>query len=152
MFTASHKEYADAVIDLLDPDGTLIDFRLYRDHCFKTDEGIFIKDLRVIRNRNLEDLILVDNSVYSFGFQLDNGVPIIPYFNDPNDKELVYLSQYVLSLAQNGGDVREQNAATFQLREFKRASLSCYLTQPQGSNDTNHSCSARLSGVSLSDQ
>ena len=51
-------------------------------------------------------MILVDNSVYSFGFQLDNGVPIIPYFNDPNDKELVYLAQYVLSLDQNS-DVRE---------------------------------------------
>ena len=125
VFTASHKEYADAVIDLIDPEGTLVDFRLYREHCFETDDGIFIKDLRVIRNRDLKDLILVDNSVYSFGFQLDNGVPIIPYFNDPTDQELVYLAQYVLSLA-NSDDVREQNAATFQLREFKRASLSCY--------------------------
>ena len=91
---------------MIDPDGTLIDFRLYREHCFETNEGIFIKDLRVIRNRELKDMILVDNSVYSFGFQLDNGVPIIPYFNDPNDKELVYLAQYVLSLDQNS-DVRE---------------------------------------------
>jgi len=68
VFTASHKEYADAVIDLIDPTGTLIDFRLYRQHCFETNEGIFIKDLRVIKNRDLKDVILVDNSVYSFGF------------------------------------------------------------------------------------
>ena len=112
VFTASHKEYADAVIDLIDPDGTLINFRLYREHCFETKEGIFIKDLRVIRNRELKDLILVDNSVYSFGFQLDNGVPIVPYFNDPSDQELHYLAQYVLSLS-HADDVREQNAATF---------------------------------------
>lgn len=112
VFTASHKEYADAVINLIDPDGTLINFRLYREHCFETKEGIFIKDLRVIRNRDLKDLILVDNSVYSFGFQLDNGVPIVPYFNDPSDQELHYLAQYVLSLSQ-ADDVREQNAATF---------------------------------------
>ena len=68
VFTASHREYADAVIDLIDPKGTLINFRLYPEHCFETDEGIFIKDLRVIRNRDLKDLILVDNSVFSFGF------------------------------------------------------------------------------------
>lgn len=68
VFTASHREYADAVIDLIDPEGSLINFRLYREHCFQTDEGIFIKDLRVIRNRDLKDVILVDNSVYSFGF------------------------------------------------------------------------------------
>jgi len=126
VFTASHKEYADAVIDIIDPAGTLINFRLYREHCFQTKEGIFIKDLRVIRNRDLKDLILVDNSVYSFGFQLNNGVPIIPYFNDPADQELVYLAQYVLSMS-HAEDVREQNAATFQLEDFKRASLSCYL-------------------------
>ena len=46
----------------------------------------------------MKDVILVDNSVYSFGFQLDNGIPIIPYFNDPSDQEIVYLAQYVLSL------------------------------------------------------
>ena len=90
---------------MIDPEGTLINFRLYREHCFQTEEGIFIKDLRVIRNRDLKDMILVDNSVYSFGFQLDNGVPIIPYFNDPNDRELVYLAQYVLSLSASD-DVR----------------------------------------------
>lgn len=106
VFTASHREYADAVIDLIDPTGTLINFRLYREHCFETNEGIFIKDLRVIRNRDLKDVILVDNSVFSFGFQLDNGVPIIPYFNDPTDQELVYLAQYVLSLSECS-DVRE---------------------------------------------
>ena len=91
---------------MIDPEGTLINFRLYREHCFQTDEGIFIKDLRVIRNRDLKDLILVDNSVFSFGFQLDNGIPIIPYFNDPGDQELVYLTQYVLSLSDSA-DVRE---------------------------------------------
>ena len=136
VFTASHREYANAVIDLIDPAGELIEFRLYREHCYETTEGIFIKDLRVLRNRDLKDVILVDNSVYSFGFQLDNGVPIIPYFNDPNDQELVYLAQYALSLA-SADDVREQNAATFQLEEFKRASLSCYQPQP-----TLESCSA----------
>ena len=92
VFTASHREYADSVINLIDPEGILINFRLYREHCFETNDGIFIKDLRVIRNRDLKDVILVDNSVYSFGFQLSNGVPIIPYFNDPSDKELVYLA------------------------------------------------------------
>lgn len=33
VFTASRQDYADAVIDKLDPDGSLIDHRLYRQHC-----------------------------------------------------------------------------------------------------------------------
>jgi CTD small phosphatase-like protein 2 len=85
VFTASSQDYADQVIDIIDPTGSLIQFRLYRQHCYATEDGHFIKDLRVIRNRNLADMLLVDNSVHSFGFQLDNGVPIIPYYDDPND-------------------------------------------------------------------
>ena len=96
---------------------------MYREHCFEAQDGVYIKDLRVIRNRDLRDLIIVDNSVCSFGFQLDNGVPITPYYNDPNDQELVYLTQYVLSISQSE-DVREQNAATFRLEEFKKTRMS----------------------------
>ena len=33
VFTASRQDYADAVIDKLDPDNSLIDHRLYRQHC-----------------------------------------------------------------------------------------------------------------------
>ncbi len=45
-----------------------------------TEEGDHIKDLRVIGNRNMRDLIIVDNAAYSFGFQIDNGIPILPYY------------------------------------------------------------------------
>lgn len=47
-FTASHQAYADAVLDFIDPDRKLIQYRMYRDNCVETEEGIFIKDLRVI--------------------------------------------------------------------------------------------------------
>lgn len=68
VFTASHKFYADVVLDFLDPTGELIHHRLYRDHCFQTEDGVYIKDLRIIRNRSLKDMVIVDNAVYSFGF------------------------------------------------------------------------------------
>jgi len=34
----------------------------------ETEEGVFIKDLRIIKNRKLKDIVIVDNAVYSFGF------------------------------------------------------------------------------------
>lgn len=34
VFTASHKFYADVVLDHLDPKRELIHYRLYRDSCF----------------------------------------------------------------------------------------------------------------------
>ena len=76
VFTASHKCYADVVLDYLDPTGEFIHTRLYRESCIVTD-GIYIKDLRILANRNLKDVIIVDNVACSFGYQLDNGIPII---------------------------------------------------------------------------
>ena len=68
VFTASHKTYADAVLNFLDPEGDLIQKRLYRDSWYETEEGVYIKDLRIFANRKLSDIIIVDNAVYSFGF------------------------------------------------------------------------------------
>ena len=53
VFTASHQSYADVVLDYLDPARELIEHRLYRDSCMLTDEGVYIKDLRIIKNRSL---------------------------------------------------------------------------------------------------
>jgi CTD small phosphatase-like protein 2 len=74
----------------------------------ETPEGFYVKDLRVIRNRNLRDMVLVDNSVYSFGYQVDNGIPIISFYNDPEDEELLHLTFYMKCLVECN-DVRLQN-------------------------------------------
>jgi CTD small phosphatase-like protein 2 len=43
----------------------------------ETQNGFFIKDLRIIQNKELKDIIMVDNLVHSFGLQLTNGIPIL---------------------------------------------------------------------------
>ena len=37
---------------------------------------MYVKDLRIIEDRNIKDVILVDNSIISFAFNIANGVPI----------------------------------------------------------------------------
>lgn len=66
VFTASDKQYADAVLDYLDPTKKLIQARFYRDSCFKS-EGIYVKDLRIFR-KNLKDVAIVDNNIFAFAF------------------------------------------------------------------------------------
>ncbi len=73
-----------------------------------------MKDLRVIGNRSMNDMVIVDNSVYSFAFQIDNGIPIIPFYKDPADEEMLHLIYYLNCLA-NVEDVRVQNRAAFEL-------------------------------------
>ena len=48
VFTASHKSYADVVLDFIDPGRKMISHRLYRDSCVETEEGVYLKDLRII--------------------------------------------------------------------------------------------------------
>ena len=75
-WTAGHPEYANKVMDYIDPDRSIFDMRLFRDQCYVTSKGLYIKDLRMI-NRDLDRCILVDNYLYSFGFQIENGIMIV---------------------------------------------------------------------------
>jgi CTD small phosphatase-like protein 2 len=105
------------VLDHLDPERKYIQHRLFRENCVATEEGVYIKDLRIFSNRNMSDMIIVDNAAYSFAFQVDNGLPIIPYYENKNDEELLILSQYLKAIYQVK-DVREINRKVFKLNRF----------------------------------
>lgn len=98
IFTASRQDYADAVIDQLDPSGELIQYRLYRQHCVHlkgktySNLGYYTKDIRTLQNRYKEDMIIVDNLVNSFACNVENGIPIKPYIKGKDDVELEYLA------------------------------------------------------------
>ncbi len=113
IFTASHPCYANRIIDLLDPQHSIISYRLFRDNCYKTSEGVHIKDLRIIANRSAQDLILVDNAAHSYGFQLANGVPIIPFYHDKQDRQLFELTDFLIPL-HDAADVRPLLQKTFK--------------------------------------
>ena len=116
VFTASHQNYADIVIDILDPTKTLFSKRLFRNSCIHTDNGLFIKDLRIL-NTDLKSTVIIDNAVFSFAFQLDNGIPIIPFYDDKEDQFLPKIRDYILSL-KDLDDVRTKNQKTFSLTEL----------------------------------
>ena len=122
IFTASHKNYADAVLDFLDPNSIYFPYRLYRNNCtsIKLDKkDIYIKDLSLFKNISLNDIVVIDNSVMSFYFQLNNGIPILPYYNSFKDNELICLSYYLFSI-YNYNDLREANKVNFKLEIFKQ--------------------------------
>ncbi|KAG5191683.1 NLI interacting factor [Tribonema minus] len=73
VFTASLPQYANPLLDLLDPKGHITG-RLFRHHC-TFQEGYFIKDLTRLRNnQNLMNTIIVDNSPIAYKFQPENAI------------------------------------------------------------------------------
>ena len=118
IFTASVKEYADAVIDYLDPNKNMIKFRLYRNNCINVNDKIYVKDLRIIKGINLKDIILIDNSMYSFAAQLTNGILINSFYNDKNDIELYNVLGYLLNFILKINDVRLINEQFFNFQRI----------------------------------
>ena len=88
VFTASHSCYANVVLDYIDPKREWVSHRLFREKCIRTESGVYIKDLRII-DRVMSEVTLVDNASYSFGFQIDSGIPIIPFYDSKEDIELI---------------------------------------------------------------
>jgi Dullard-like phosphatase family protein len=125
VFTASDENYANKVIDLLDPDNTIFTKRLFRSSCIRTDVNLFVKDLRIL-NRDLRSVIIVDNSIFSFASQLDNGIPIIPFYDDKEDRILPKIKDYLLSL-KDLDDFRVINEKTFSLTQLYKLNISSFL-------------------------
>ncbi len=70
VFTASMKDYADPILNHIDPDSSLIHHRFYRESCVKVEVNgiqVYVKDLRMFEEDfELKDIVIVDNAVYSF--------------------------------------------------------------------------------------
>ena len=103
IFTASISDYANPLLDQLDP-FKKIPFRLFREHCTKSDNGLFIKDLNRL-GRNLKDVIIIDNNPVSFTFNKANGLPILTWHSIQSDNELIKLIP-LLTFLSNVDDIR----------------------------------------------
>lgn len=114
VFTAGEQDYADHILDYIDPDKKLFLKRLYRHDCIQV-ENFFVKDLDIILDRDKKNLIIVDNSIVSFAFDLDNGVPINSFFgSEVDDKELLFLYSFLEEVAEQP-DVRKNIQTSFRL-------------------------------------
>ena len=120
IFTASHQSYTDAVMELIDPNRVYFEYRLYRNNCLPTKidgKDFFIKDLSIIENYSLNEMVIIDNSVLSFAYHIDNGIPIVPYYEGEEDSELPILAYYLKSI-YNKKNLREENKSHIKLDSF----------------------------------
>ena len=78
----------------------------------------------IILDRELESVIIVDNSILSFAFHLDNGVPINSFMGtEEDDRELLFLYSF-LEEAVNAKDVRENIKESFKLSHLQSSIIN----------------------------
>ncbi|KAK3003838.1 hypothetical protein RJ639_019612 [Escallonia herrerae] len=90
VFTAGVEQYASLVLDRVDKGA--ISHRLYRDSCREVD-GKFVKDLSGL-GRDLGNVVIVDDNPNSFALQPENAIPIRPFTEDLEDRELGRLIEF----------------------------------------------------------
>lgn len=57
-----------------------------------------VKSMGIVSNRKKEDILIIDNLIYSYAFDMDNGIPIRPYLYGKQDYELEYLAESLADL------------------------------------------------------
>jgi len=97
IFTASLSKYANPLMDILDPERYCTG-RLFREHCVYADR-VYMKDMAQL-GRRIEDVILIDNSPNSYRPQPENAIPILSWYDDPDDTELWKISPLLRNLAR----------------------------------------------------
>jgi len=104
VFTAATQDYADWVIDQIDPN-KLIHHRLYRQHALPWGP-IFVKDLSRL-GRDLNHILIMDNVAENFMLQPNNGIFICTWYDDPNDTALSALTPLLDELIATRSKVPE---------------------------------------------
>jgi len=56
---------------------------------------VYVKDLSIISDRDLKDVVIVDNSIVSFAYNLSNGIPIASFTGQQKDEELLFMVSFL---------------------------------------------------------
>lgn len=106
LWTAAEQEYADEILNCLDPHGELIPMcnRLYRNHTVEGRNKERLKDLRLL-GRDMKRTMLIDNSLVAVQAAPNNTLLVEDFFGDPNDEQLESIWDFV-SACDDLSDIR----------------------------------------------
>jgi CTD small phosphatase-like protein 2 len=120
IFTAALQDYADWVLNSIDPDGTLIQFRLYRQHT--SQRGPFYEKHLGDLGRDIAKTIIVDNMAENFAQQTENGILIKSWYNDPDDRVLAELIPILVEIAHE--KVEDVRTVVVSMREQMKKQIA----------------------------
>jgi len=123
VFTAGLKEYADPILDHIDPSHTYIKHRLYREATTKL-KNTHVKPVEYL-NRDIKKVILVDNTIWNLLASPDNSILIPNFYTNRQDVQIHALANLLVHIANHSmEDVRVFLRERVQVRQ-KLANCKC---------------------------
>ena len=121
IYTSAEQEYADMIVNTIEEKESYFAHRLYSTQCMIKPDKYLFKNLEILcENRDIKDILIVDNSVRNFSLSVRNGIPIFDYKGSVNDVQLLSLAPYLRKLAEED-DVRipiKNDFAKFLLNHY----------------------------------
>jgi CTD small phosphatase-like protein 2 len=74
----------------------------------------------------MKDILIIDNLVHSFAFQLDNGIPILEFIANKKDRELYYMCDRLIDIAKSQ-DVRKEIKKMYNLTQILEHDESAFI-------------------------
>eukprot|EP01063_Lacrimia_lanifica_P010938 TRINITY_DN176_c0_g2_i1.p1 TRINITY_DN176_c0_g2~~TRINITY_DN176_c0_g2_i1.p1 ORF type:complete len:373 (+),score=108.82 TRINITY_DN176_c0_g2_i1:65-1183(+) len=100
IWTASLSIYAEPLIQELSRHARCGPLKqMYREHCTQIPTGGYVKDLTIM-GRSLNDVCIVDNSPAVAQYQPKNLIPIVSWYDCPNDTALRDMIPFLEKLAK----------------------------------------------------
>ncbi|KAM6113516.1 CTD small phosphatase-like protein 2-B [Phoenicopterus ruber ruber] len=115
IFTTVKQDYAEKVLDVLDPKKKLIRRCLSQRDCLCA-RGCYWKDLTRL-GRDLAKTVALDHTIQGFPAQAANWIPVPRWWGDPQDEELLRLAPLLGQLGR-ADDVRTEIRRRFPRRRL----------------------------------
>ncbi|XP_074893895.1 CTD small phosphatase-like protein 2-B isoform X1 [Buteo buteo] len=113
IFTTAKRDYAEKVLDVLDPKKKLVRRCLSQPDCLCA-RGSYWKDLTRL-GRDLAKTVALDHAIQGFPTQAANWIPVQRWWGDPRDEELLRLTPLLGQLGR-ADDVRAEIQRRFPHR------------------------------------
>ena len=117
LFTASEKSYAEKILRFIDKKNNFFMLKFFRKDCVILPGNLILKNLEFLQNFKEKNLAIIDNSVNHFFKNLNNCIPIVPFFGDVKDMELIYLDNFLKEICK-AKDFRKIFKESFGLKNF----------------------------------
>ena len=113
IFTSAQQNYADNILNRLDPEKKFISYRFYKQHTY-IEENKIVKNIKNL-GRDLKKIIFIDNIKYVAKYSMENIYQIKTWIDDVFDNELERIKIKLIEIAKNKKYLKDVRKAIKEL-------------------------------------